>query len=108
MDYPAALRYLYSFTDLERTPGTPRAAGLAADAPELGALTTYEIVTGMALRYFAQERVDWAVLEIGLGGRLDAVNAVRAPRLSVITSLSMDHMKVLGNTIAEIAYEKAG
>jgi dihydrofolate synthase/folylpolyglutamate synthase len=78
------------------------------EAPEFGPLTTYEIVTALVLRYFAEEGVEYAVLEIGLGGRLDAVNAVRRPLLSVITSLSLDHMQVLGNTIDKIAYEKAG
>lgn len=77
-------------------------------APEYGRLTTYEVVTGLALLYFAQAGVDFAVLEIGLGGRLDAVNAVRVPCVSVITALSLDHMRVLGDTIAQIAYEKAG
>jgi len=79
-----------------------------AEAPEYGPLTTYEIATALALRYFAEEQVEYAVLEIGLGGRLDAVNAVRAPLVSVITSLSLDHTRVLGDTIDKIAYEKAG
>jgi dihydrofolate synthase/folylpolyglutamate synthase len=78
------------------------------EAPEYGPLTTYEIATGLALRYFAEAQVEYAVLEIGLGGRLDAVNAVRAPLVSVITSLSLDHTRVLGDTIDKIAYEKAG
>ena len=79
-----------------------------AEAPEYGPLTTYEIATALALRYFADARVEYAVLEIGLGGRLDAVNAVRAPLVSVITSLSLDHTRVLGDTIEQIAFEKAG
>jgi dihydrofolate synthase/folylpolyglutamate synthase len=78
------------------------------EAPEYGPLTTYEIATALALRYFAEEQVEYAVLEIGLGGRLDAVNAVRAPLVSVITSLSLDHTRVLGDTIDKIAFEKAG
>jgi len=77
-------------------------------APQFGRLTTYEISTALALRYFAEEAVDYAVLEIGLGGRLDAVNAVRTPLVSAITSLSLDHTQVLGTTIAQIAREKAG
>jgi dihydrofolate synthase / folylpolyglutamate synthase len=81
---------------------------MRAEAPEYGPLTTYEIATALALRYFAEERVEYAVLEIGLGGRLDAVNAVRAPLVSVITSLSLDHTRVLGDTIEQIAFEKAG
>ncbi len=70
-------------------------------------LTTFEITTGLALRYFAQRGCTAVVLEVGLGGRLDATNIVM-PAVSVITSLSMDHMAVLGNTLAEIAAEKAG
>ncbi len=70
-------------------------------------LTTFEITTALAFMYFAREHVDAAVIEVGLGGRLDATNVV-APVVSVITSLSYDHMAVLGNTLAQIAGEKAG
>src|SRR5512138_76296 len=70
-------------------------------------LTTFEITTALAFMYFAQEHVDAAVIEVGLGGRLDATNVV-FPKVSVITSLSYDHMAVLGNTLAQIAGEKAG
>lgn len=77
-------------------------------APTDGRLTTYEVATALALQYFCEEAVDYAVLEIGLGGRLDAVNAVQSPVLSVITSLSLDHTRVLGDTLAQIAGEKAG
>jgi dihydrofolate synthase/folylpolyglutamate synthase len=71
------------------------------------ALTTFEITTALAFLYFARQKVDAAVIEVGLGGRLDATNIV-TPRVSVITSLSYDHMAVLGNTLALIAGEKAG
>ncbi len=70
-------------------------------------LTTFEITTALGFLYFARQGVDVAVVEVGLGGRLDATNVV-APLVSVITSLSYDHMAVLGNTLAEIAGEKAG
>jgi dihydrofolate synthase/folylpolyglutamate synthase len=70
-------------------------------------LTTFEITTAMAFLCFAQQKVDAAVIEVGLGGRLDATNVV-VPRVSVITSLSYDHMAVLGNTLTLIAGEKAG
>ena len=70
-------------------------------------LTTFEITTGIGFLAFAQQNVDAAVFEVGLGGRLDATNVVR-PKVSVITSLSYDHMAVLGNTLAKIAGEKAG
>ncbi|MCX7694599.1 MAG: bifunctional folylpolyglutamate synthase/dihydrofolate synthase [Caloramator sp.] len=69
--------------------------------------TEFEIVTACALKYFKEKEVDFVVLEVGLGGRLDATNVVN-PLLSVITSISYDHMNILGNTIEQIAYEKAG
>jgi dihydrofolate synthase / folylpolyglutamate synthase len=70
-------------------------------------LTTFEITTGLAFLYFARQGVDAAVVEVGLGGRLDATNVV-LPVVSVITSLSYDHTQFLGDTLAEIAGEKAG
>ncbi|HEX6035339.1 MAG TPA: folylpolyglutamate synthase/dihydrofolate synthase family protein [Anaerolineales bacterium] len=70
-------------------------------------LTTFEITTAIGLLAFAKNDVNAAVVEVGLGGRLDATNIV-TPRVSVITSLSYDHMAVLGNTLAKIAGEKAG
>jgi dihydrofolate synthase / folylpolyglutamate synthase len=70
-------------------------------------LTTFEITTALGFLYFARQKVDIAVIEVGLGGRLDATNVV-TPLVSVITALSYDHMAVLGNTLAEIAGEKAG
>jgi len=70
-------------------------------------LTTFEITTALGYLYFANQNVDAAVIEVGLGGRLDATNVVM-PKVSVITSLSYDHMAVLGNTLALIAGEKAG
>lgn len=69
--------------------------------------TTFELTTAMAFLYFAQEDIDIAVLEVGLGGRLDATNVVD-PLVSVITSISYDHTSVLGNTLTEIATEKGG
>jgi dihydrofolate synthase/folylpolyglutamate synthase len=67
----------------------------------------FEMLTAMAFEHFATSKLDMAVLEVGMGGRLDATNVVD-PRLSVITDISLDHEKFLGNTIAEIAREKAG
>ena len=75
-----------------------------AAVPEL---TTFEIITALGFLYFDQQQVDWAVLEVGMGGRLDATNVV-TPQVAVITSLSYDHTYVLGNTLAAIAREKAG
>jgi len=70
-------------------------------------LTTFEITTALAMLYFARQGCTAVILEVGLGGRLDATNLV-TPLVSAITSLSYDHMAVLGNTLAEIATEKAG
>jgi dihydrofolate synthase / folylpolyglutamate synthase len=79
----------------------------AARAPQEYGPTYFELTTVMALVQFALRRVEAAVLEVGLGGRLDSTN-VCAPRVSVITSISFDHTRQLGNTLAEIAFEKAG
>lgn len=70
-------------------------------------LTTFEITTAIGFKAFADADVDIAVIEVGLGGRLDATNII-TPLVSVITSLSYDHMAVLGDTLAQIATEKAG
>jgi dihydrofolate synthase/folylpolyglutamate synthase len=67
----------------------------------------FEMLTAIAFEYFARRKVDIAVLEVGMGGRLDATNVIE-PRVSVITDISLDHQKFLGNTVAEIAGEKAG
>jgi dihydrofolate synthase/folylpolyglutamate synthase len=67
----------------------------------------FEMLTAIAFEYFARERVEIAVLEVGMGGRLDATNVV-VPRVSVITDISLDHQKFLGETLTEIAREKAG
>ncbi|MDI6738954.1 MAG: folylpolyglutamate synthase/dihydrofolate synthase family protein, partial [Candidatus Edwardsbacteria bacterium] len=69
--------------------------------------TVFEILTALAFLYFQEMAADWAVLEAGLGGRLDCTN-VANPRVSVLTSISLDHTEVLGDTIAKIAAEKAG
>ena len=70
--------------------------------------TSFEIETAMAILYLSWEKVDFAVIEVGLGGRLDATNVFSKPLCCVITSIGMDHMQYLGNTIEEIAKEKAG
>ena len=67
----------------------------------------FELTTAMALKYFAEQGVDYAVIEVGLGGRLDCTNII-TPILSIITNISFDHTQFLGNTLAEIAGEKAG
>ncbi|MFO0909582.1 MAG: folylpolyglutamate synthase/dihydrofolate synthase family protein [Isosphaeraceae bacterium] len=80
-------------------------AGAAADA--LRGPTFFEVTTAMGMLHFARRKTDAVVLEVGLGGRLDSTNAIR-PVVSVITNISFDHTKQLGNTLAAIAREKAG
>ncbi|PKO18499.1 MAG: hypothetical protein CVU39_03400 [Chloroflexi bacterium HGW-Chloroflexi-10] len=75
--------------------------------PQVEGITTFELTTALAFLYFQRTNVDIAVVEVGLGGRLDATNIVD-PVVSVITNLSLDHTNVLGNTLAEIAFEKGG
>lgn len=69
--------------------------------------TEFEIITCVMFLYFYNKKVDFAVVEVGLGGRLDSTNVIK-PIVSTITSISMDHMNILGNTLEEIAREKAG
>jgi dihydrofolate synthase/folylpolyglutamate synthase len=70
-------------------------------------LSFFEMTVGMAFDYFSQENVDIAIIEVGLGGRLDSTNIIN-PELSIITNIGMDHTQFLGNTITQIAIEKAG
>lgn len=70
-------------------------------------LSFFEMTVGMAFQYFSNQKVDVAIIEVGLGGRLDATNII-SPLLSVITNIGWDHMNLLGNTLEEIATEKAG
>ena len=70
-------------------------------------VTVFELITTLAMLYFVEEQIEWGVFEVGMGGRLDATNVLQ-PAVSVITSISMDHMKVLGETLEAIAGEKAG
>jgi dihydrofolate synthase/folylpolyglutamate synthase len=72
-----------------------------------GRLTTFEILTTLAYAYFALKKADFQVLEVGLGGKFDATNVIQ-PEVCIITSVSFDHTEVLGNSLAEIAAEKAG
>lgn len=74
-----------------------------ADSP-----TEFEVVTAIAFLYFKEQEADFVVLEVGLGGRGDSTNIIEKPLITVITSVSYDHMGVLGETLAEIAAEKAG
>jgi len=79
----------------------------AIEGMEDPSATFFEITTALALWYFAREKVDWAVWETGLGGRLDATNIVR-PEISIITNIGLDHQQYLGESLRDIAAEKAG
>lgn len=70
-------------------------------------LSFFEMTVGMAFQYFAEEKIDIAIIEVGLGGRLDSTNVIQ-PEVSVITNIGLDHTQFLGNTLTEIAQEKAG
>lgn len=76
-------------------------------AKRFSGLTTFEITTALAFSHFAQEKVEWAILETGLGGRLDATNVVD-PAVVVITLIGYDHVDMLGHRLGQIAFEKAG
>jgi dihydrofolate synthase/folylpolyglutamate synthase len=72
-----------------------------------GELTTFELLTALAFTYFSRKKVDFQVLEVGLGGKFDATNVIQ-PEVCIITAISLDHTEVLGSSVAEIAVEKAG
>jgi dihydrofolate synthase/folylpolyglutamate synthase len=91
----------------ELVPQVRAAAEEIEQGREFGPFITYELATALALLYFQRQHVEHAVLEVGLGGRLDATN-VTQPLVSVIASISYDHTQILGDTLAKIATEKAG
>ncbi|NLD72558.1 MAG: bifunctional folylpolyglutamate synthase/dihydrofolate synthase [Chloroflexi bacterium] len=107
--------HLHTFRERIRRDGEPipeedvarlveRMQPVLAERPEV---TVFEIITALAMLYLSEEPVDIGVFEVGLGGRLDATN-VLVPEVSVITSISLDHTKILGDTLEAIAGEKAG
>ena len=71
-------------------------------------VTEFEFITALAMHWFARKKCDIVVLEVGLGGRFDATNAIDAPEVAVIASISLDHTAILGDTLEQIAFEKAG
>lgn len=106
--------HLHSFTERIQINGQPISEGRVAElteeiraAAEGIAATFFEFTTALALLYFARNQVDWVVLEVGMGGRLDATNAV-SPQLCLITPICLDHAEHLGSDLAAIAGEKAG
>ncbi len=113
--------HAYTSPHLARFHERVRIAGELISEPELTALleecedangsapiTFFEITTVAALLAFSRHRADYTLLEVGLGGRLDATNVIERPRLTVITPVSVDHQQYLGETLSEIAAEKAG
>ncbi|MCV6595009.1 MAG: bifunctional folylpolyglutamate synthase/dihydrofolate synthase [Silicimonas sp.] len=113
--------HAYTSPHLARFHERIRVAGKLISEPDLTALldkvyeanggetiTYFEITTVAAFLAFAETRADWTLLEVGLGGRHDATNVVDEPRLTVITTVDLDHQQFLGETIGDIAYQKAG
>lgn len=106
--------HLHSFTERIQIDGKPVSEQIVAElieeirpiAMELGT-TFFEFATALALLCFQRSGINWAVLEVGMGGRLDATNVVR-PELTMVTSVSLDHADHLGSSLAEVAGEKAG
>ncbi|MBR6400863.1 MAG: bifunctional folylpolyglutamate synthase/dihydrofolate synthase [Firmicutes bacterium] len=96
-----------SFIDREKLPEYIGAVKAAAEKSGITP-TVFEVETAAALLYFAKEGCDHTLLEVGMGGRLDATNAVQSTLRSVITPIALDHTAVLGDTLDKIAYEKAG
>lgn len=109
--------YVYTFGERIQINGVPipdsdlcrviEAIRPAVDAME-DRPTEFELITAAAFFYFAEQKIDIAVIEVGMGGRLDATNVLPAPLLSVITGISLDHTAYLGDTVEKIAAEKAG
>jgi len=109
--------HLISFTERIRINGAeipePDVVGLAEELRDVASRiddfspTFFEVVTAMALLYFSRQKIDIALMEVGMGGRLDATNII-SPDVCVITQISYDHMEFLGKTLREIAQEKAG
>lgn len=108
--------HLHRFAERVTIGGTPlpeaevaeRLSEIRAAMPGLPPLTFFEVSALMAFEAFRDHGCDVAVLEVGLGGRLDATNVVERPAVSVITRIALDHTRILGDTLAAIAHEKAG
>lgn len=94
--------------ELEKVLEETTKLGFEIEAENLPVPTEFDIVTASAFRYFSNKKVDFVVLEVGLGGRADSTNIIEAPLVSAITSISLDHTDRLGESLEEIAYEKAG
>ena len=110
-DFVEEFQTIHEISEKLKTSGTEKESGAGAsfdlEVPAFVHPAYFEFLFAMAADYFAKQGCDYVVWETGLGGRLDATNTV-IPEVSVITSIGMDHMQYLGNTIEEIAGEKAG
>ncbi len=106
--------YYYNEQKMEPEEDVARIITIIKDKIEImvsegySAPTEFEIVTAMAFYYYNEQKMDYVVLEVGLGGRFDSTNVIKNPLVSVLVSISLDHIGVLGDTIGKIAYEKAG
>ena len=100
-------RFQIERTPISRTGFTEIMQALRPQIERFPAITFFEITTAIAFEYFAREKVDLAVIEVGLGGRLDATNVLQ-PQVCAITALSYDHVELLGSTLDKIAAEKCG
>lgn len=105
--------YIHSFSERIQINGKPIAENALVRLterllPYKDRLTAFEAVTAVGFCYFKEEKCDWVVLEVGLGGRFDATNTVAKPVLSVLTHIDLDHTELLGKTVQKIAYEKCG
>src|SRR5690606_16519110 len=106
--------HLKDFRERIRINGKPVSQGFVVDFIQRNKsflstnhLSFFEMTVGMAFDYFARKKIDIAIVEVGLGGRLDSTNII-VPEVSLITNIGMDHKEILGDTLGKIAFEKAG
>ena len=100
-------RDLISESELAEISTKLQPIGESLGETEFGGVTEFEFKTALAFEFWKQKQCEWVALEVGLGGRLDATNIIE-PAASAIVSISLDHVQILGNTLREIAHEKAG
>ncbi len=105
--------YIHSFTERIQINGAPIDEKTLVRLthkliPYQDRLTAFEAVTAVGFCYFKEEKCDWVVLEVGLGGRFDATNIIKNPVLSVLTHIDLDHTELLGNSVTKVAQEKCG
>lgn len=111
LDYRERIQINHQWISKEETADYLTRLSLACEALVAQGMehpTAFEIETAMAFLFFQDKHCDYLVLEVGMGGRMDSTNVCTKPLVSVITSISLDHLGILGNSLEEIAYEKAG